>query len=72
MTEEINAPWVLSAFRENAGIVAFDGDFDYRSKLKPITHPSAIEPFGGANTGIGGVIRDVIGVSAKPLRQPIY
>jgi phosphoribosylformylglycinamidine (FGAM) synthase-like enzyme len=30
-------------------------------------HPSALEPFGGANTGVGGVVRDVIGVSARPI-----
>ncbi len=66
-TLEINVPWVLSAFRENAGIVEFDSDFELSFKVETHNHPSAIEPFGGANTGIGGVIRDVIGVSAKPI-----
>lgn len=66
-TCDVAAPWVLSAFRDNAGIVEFDGDFELSFKVETHNHPSAIEPFGGANTGIGGVIRDVIGVSAKPI-----
>ncbi len=66
-TKDVNAPWVLSAFTENAGIVEFDGIHEISFKVETHNHPSAIEPFGGANTGIGGVIRDVIGVSAKPI-----
>lgn len=66
-TKEINASWVRSAFKENAGIVDFDEEFEISFKVETHNHPSAIEPFGGANTGIGGVIRDVIGVSAKPI-----
>lgn len=66
-TTDIEMPWVLSAFKENAGIVEFDGEFELSFKVETHNHPSAIEPFGGANTGIGGVIRDVIGVSAKPI-----
>lgn len=66
-TQKINADWVLSAFTENAGIVEFDGINEISFKVETHNHPSAIEPFGGANTGIGGVIRDVIGVSAKPI-----
>ncbi|PKN99961.1 MAG: phosphoribosylformylglycinamidine synthase subunit PurL [Chloroflexi bacterium HGW-Chloroflexi-4] len=66
-TKQVNADWVLSAFTENAGIVEFDGTHELSFKVETHNHPSAIEPFGGANTGIGGVIRDVIGVSAKPI-----
>jgi phosphoribosylformylglycinamidine synthase len=66
-TDEINADWVLSAFVDNAGIVALDDEYEVSFKVETHNHPSAIEPFGGANTGIGGVIRDVIGVSAKPI-----
>jgi phosphoribosylformylglycinamidine (FGAM) synthase-like enzyme len=57
---------VLSAFVDNAGIIDFD-EFEVSFKVETHNHPSAIEPFGGANTGVGGVIRDVIGVSAKPI-----
>ena len=66
-TDAINAPWVLSAFVDNAGIIEFDEQNEVSFKVETHNHPSAIEPFGGANTGIGGVIRDVIGVSAKPI-----
>ncbi len=65
-TDEINAPWVLSAFVDNAGIIEFDEKYEISFKAETHNHPSAIEPFGGANTGVGGVIRDVMGVSARP------
>lgn len=66
-TEKIAAPWVLSAFVDNAGIIEFDDEHEISFKVETHNHPSAIEPFGGANTGVGGVIRDVLGVSAKPI-----
>ncbi len=66
-TEEINAPWVRSAFVDNAGIIAFDDNWDLSFKVETHNHPSALEPFGGANTGVGGVIRDIMGVSARPI-----
>lgn len=66
-TLKIAAPWVRSAFVDNAGIIEFDGEYEISFKVETHNHPSAIEPFGGANTGVGGVIRDVLGVSAKPI-----
>jgi phosphoribosylformylglycinamidine synthase subunit PurSL len=66
-TEEIKAPWVISAFVDNAGIIEFDDEFEISFKVETHNHPSAVEPFGGANTGVGGVIRDILGVSAKPI-----
>jgi phosphoribosylformylglycinamidine synthase subunit PurSL len=66
-TDDINAPWVISAFVDNAGIIDFDNEFEVSFKVETHNHPSAVEPFGGANTGVGGVIRDVLGVSAKPI-----
>ncbi len=66
-TETIDAPWVLSAFVDNAGLIEYDGVNAISFKVETHNHPSAIEPFGGANTGVGGVIRDVLGVSAKPV-----
>lgn len=66
-TEKIAAPWVLSAFVDNAGILDLDGENEVSFKVETHNHPSAIEPFGGANTGVGGVIRDVLGVSHKPV-----
>ncbi|MGB9752837.1 phosphoribosylformylglycinamidine synthase subunit PurL [Roseiflexus castenholzii] len=58
---------VISAFVDNAGIVAFDDDYEVSFKVETHNHPSALEPFGGANTGVGGVVRDVLGVSAQPI-----
>ncbi len=66
-TEQLAKPWVRSAFVDNAGIVAFDDAFDVAFKVETHNRPSALEPFGGANTGAGGVIRDVLGVSARPI-----
>ncbi|MCE5258430.1 MAG: phosphoribosylformylglycinamidine synthase subunit PurL, partial [Chloroflexi bacterium] len=66
-TLQINAPWVLSAFVDNAGIIAFDDQLEASFKVETHNHPSALEPFGGANTGVGGVVRDIIGVSARPI-----
>jgi phosphoribosylformylglycinamidine synthase len=66
-TEKVNKPWVQSAFVDNAGIVTFDDTWDLAFKLETHNHPSALEPFGGANTGVGGVVRDILGVSARPI-----
>jgi phosphoribosylformylglycinamidine synthase II len=67
-TEQLQRPWVVSAFSDNAGIVQLsDLSWDIAFKVETHNHPSAIEPFGGANTGAGGVIRDVLGVSAQPI-----
>ncbi|MEM9774742.1 MAG: AIR synthase related protein, partial [Chloroflexota bacterium] len=66
-TDKVAKPWVKSALVDNAGIVAFTEDFDLAFKVETHNHPSALEPFGGANTGIGGCIRDVLGVSARPI-----
>ncbi|MBN1439715.1 MAG: phosphoribosylformylglycinamidine synthase subunit PurL [Anaerolineales bacterium] len=66
-TEKARAGWVRSAFVDNAGIIDFDSGNEISFKVETHNHPSAIEPFGGANTGTGGVIRDVLGVSAKPI-----
>lgn len=66
-SEQINAPWVRSAFVDNAGVIDFDSQYEVSFKVETHNHPSAIEPFGGANTGVGGVIRDILGVSADPI-----
>ena len=66
-TRDIHASWVRSAFVDNAGIIEFDEDWEVSFKVETHNHPSALEPFGGANTGIGGVVRDIIGVSARPI-----
>ncbi len=65
--EELRPDWVLSAFEDNAGIVKLDDEYAIAVKVETHNHPSAIEPFGGAATGVGGVIRDVLGVWAEPI-----
>lgn len=61
--------WCVSVFEDNAGVVKFDDHFHVCFKVETHNHPSAIEPYGGANTGIGGVIRDPLGtgMGAKPI-----
>ncbi len=61
--------WCVSVFSDNAGIVKFNDDFHLCIKVETHNRPSAIEPYGGANTGLGGVIRDVLGtgLGGKPV-----
>jgi phosphoribosylformylglycinamidine synthase len=66
-TKELNQPWCYSVFEDNAGIIEFEEGFLIASKVETHNHPSAIEPFGGAATGTGGVIRDPLGVWAEPI-----
>ncbi|MDD5668785.1 MAG: phosphoribosylformylglycinamidine synthase subunit PurS, partial [Candidatus Omnitrophica bacterium] len=67
-TEELKKPWCVSVFKDNSGVIRFDEDYNVCFKVETHNHPSALEPFGGANTGIGGVIRDPLGtgLGAKP------
>ncbi|MBF0388310.1 MAG: phosphoribosylformylglycinamidine synthase subunit PurS, partial [Candidatus Omnitrophica bacterium] len=68
-TNTLNKPWCVSVFHDNAGIIKFDDKFNVCFKVETHNHPSALEPFGGANTGVGGVIRDILGtgLGAKPV-----
>ncbi|NWG11597.1 phosphoribosylformylglycinamidine synthase subunit PurL [Candidatus Bathyarchaeota archaeon] len=67
VVEEINPKWCFSVFEDNAGIIRFNKDYGVAIKVETHNHPSAIEPFGGAATGVGGVIRDILGVWANPI-----
>ena len=46
--------WTLSVFKDNSGVIAFDDQFGVCIKVETHNHPSAIEPYGGSATGIGG------------------
>lgn len=67
VVKEINPKWCFSVFEDNAGIVNFDKGYGIAVKVETHNHPSAVEPFGGAATGTGGVIRDILGVWADPI-----
>ena len=66
-TDAINAPFVRSSFVGNAGILCYMPGVTVAVKAETHNHPSAIEPFGGSNTGVGGVIRDVMGAAHHPI-----
>ena len=53
---------------ENAGIVAIDDSLALAFKMESHNHPSYIEPFNGAATGVGGILRDVFTMGARPIR----
>jgi phosphoribosylformylglycinamidine synthase len=61
--------WCLSVFKDNAGIIAFDDADAVCMKVETHNHPSAIDPYGGSATGIGGCIRDILGtgLGARPI-----
>jgi len=69
VTKDLDKPWCLSVFKDNSGVISFDDNYDVCFKVETHNHPSALEPYGGANTGIGGVIRDPLGtgLGAKPI-----
>ncbi len=68
-TAELDLPRCLSVFKDNAGVIRFDERLGVAIKVETHNHPSAIEPYGGAGTGIGGVIRDILGtgLGARPI-----
>jgi phosphoribosylformylglycinamidine synthase len=66
-TDAVAAPFVRTAFAGNAGVVSFADGTTLALKAETHNHPSAVEPFGGANTGVGGVIRDVMGAGHHPI-----
>jgi len=53
--------------RGDAGVMVFDDDHGYCLRIESHNHPSAVEPYGGAATGIGGILRDVVCMGAQPI-----
>jgi phosphoribosylformylglycinamidine synthase len=70
----IEAPQNMVVVEEDAGVVEFDDDHAYVIAFESHNHPSAIEPYGGAATGIGGILRDVVCMGAQPvaLIDPLF
>ena len=62
-----SAEWVLQGPGENAGIIDIGDDQVIAMKIESHNHPSAIEPFQGAATGIGGIVRDIFAMGARPI-----
>ena len=67
LIDELEPDWCFSVFEDNAGLVDITDDVTIAIKVETHNHPSAIEPFGGAATGLGGVIRDILGVWGEPI-----
>ncbi|MHB1005220.1 MAG: phosphoribosylformylglycinamidine synthase subunit PurL [Chloroflexota bacterium] len=61
------APWVLQGPGENAGIVDIGDGLAIAFKVESHNHPSAVEPFQGAATGVGGIVRDIFTMGARPI-----
>ncbi len=61
------APWVLQGPGENAGVIAVKDGIAVAFKVESHNHPSAVEPYQGAATGVGGILRDVFTMGARPI-----
>ena len=68
-TQELDKSWCISVFADNAGVVEFDEDSAICFKVETHNRPSALDPYGGSATGIGGVIRDPMGtgLGSRPI-----
>jgi phosphoribosylformylglycinamidine synthase len=61
------APWVLQGPGENAGVIEIGDGHAIAFKIESHNHPSAVEPYEGAATGVGGILRDVFTMGARPI-----
>ena len=61
------APWVIQGPGENAGVIDVGGGWALAFKMESHNHPSAVEPYQGAATGVGGILRDVFTMGARPV-----
>ncbi len=61
------APWVIQGPGENAGVIEIDEELAAVFKMESHNHPSYIEPFQGAATGVGGILRDIFTMGARPV-----
>ncbi|MBN2768212.1 MAG: phosphoribosylformylglycinamidine synthase II, partial [Campylobacterales bacterium] len=63
----VSAPWVIQGPGENAGVIDAGEGIAAVFKMESHNHPSFIEPFQGAATGVGGILRDVFTMGARPV-----
>ena len=61
------APWVIQGPGENAGVIDIGEGWALAFKIESHNHPSAVEPYQGAATGVGGILRDVFTMGARPI-----
>src|SRR4029079_7135788 len=61
------APWVLVGPGEGAGVVDIGDGIAIAIRIESHNHPSAVEPYQGAATGVGGIIRDIFSMGARPI-----
>src|SRR5260370_9694048 len=61
------APWVIQGPGENAGVIDIGDGQAVVFKMESHNHPSYIEPYQGATTGVGGILRDVFTIGARPI-----
>ena len=62
-----SAPYVLQGPGENAGVISIGDGLAVAFKIESHNHPSAVEPYQGAATGVGGILRDVFTMGARPI-----
>jgi phosphoribosylformylglycinamidine synthase len=62
-----HAPWVVLGPGEGAGVVQVAPGLRVAFKMESHNHPSAVEPFQGAATGVGGIVRDILSLGARPI-----
>jgi len=61
------APWVIQGPGENAGVIDIGEGYALAFKIESHNHPSAVEPYQGAATGVGGILRDIFTMGARPI-----
>jgi phosphoribosylformylglycinamidine synthase len=61
------APWVICGPGENAGVIDGGDDTAIALRIESHNHPSAVEPYQGAATGVGGILRDIFTMGARPI-----
>src|SRR5256886_7918098 len=61
------APWVLVGPGENAGVIDAGDGIAVAVRIESHNHPSAVEPYQGAATGVGGILRDIFTMGARPI-----
>ena len=61
------APWVLVGPGENAGVIDVGDGIAVAVRIESHNHPSAVEPHQGAATGVGGILRDIFTMGARPI-----